>query len=313
MKKLIRFDWAIKRLLRDKANPVVLEGFLTSLLGKEIRIIDFLESEGNKRYSEEKSNRVDILAEDAEGNKILIEVQNETENEYFHRMLFGTSRIIIDHMKQGDSYDKVPKVYSINIVYFELGDKTDYVYHGYTDFLGLHTREPLQLASRIRKKYGVEEPGDIMPEYYILLANDFDKWSKTPLDQWMYFLSTSTIPEDATAPGLKEAREQLSVDRLSREEQNAYYKHLDNMMSLTSAVNTAWEDGEWEGHKKGLEEGMQKGLKEGMQKGIEEGIQKGIEEGRKRIAISMLGSGMSIPDVAKYTGISEEILGQLLP
>lgn len=313
MKKLIRFDWAIKRLLRDKANPVVLEGFLTSLLGKEIRIIDFLESEGNKRYSEEKSNRVDILAEDAEGNKILIEVQNETENEYFHRMLFGTSRIIIDHMKQGDSYDKVPKVYSINIVYFELGDKTDYVYHGYTDFLGLHTREPLQLASRIRKKYGVEEPGDIMPEYYILLANDFDKWSKTPLDQWMYFLSTSTIPEDATAPGLKEAREQLSVDRLSREEQNAYYKHLDNMMSLTSAVNTAWEDGEWEGHKKGLEEGMQKGLKEGRQKGIEEGIQKGIEEGRKGIAISMLGSGMSIPDVAKYTGISEEILRQLLP
>lgn len=286
MKKLIRFDWAIKRLLRDKANPVVLEGFLTSLLGKQIRIIDFLESESNKRYSEEKSNRVDILAEDSEGNKILIEVQNETENEYFHRMLFGTSRIIIDHMKQGDSYDKVPKVYSINIVYFELGDKTDYVYHGYTDFLGLHTREPLQLASRIRKKYNVEDPGDIMPEYYILLANDFDKWSKTPLDQWMYFLSTSTIPEDATAPGLKEAREQLSVDRLSREEQHAYYKHLDNMMSLTSAVNTAWEDGEWEGHKKGVEEGR--------------------EEMGRIIAGNLLRVGMKPEDVAKNTGLSIE-------
>ena len=175
MKKLIRFDWAIKRLLRDKANPIVLEGFLTSLLGKEIRIIDFLESEGNKRHSEEKSNRVDILAEDAERNKILIEIK---------------------------------------------------------------------------------------------------------------FLSTSTIPEDATAPGLKEAREQLSVDRLSREEQNTYYKHLDNMRSLTSAVNTAWEDGEWEGHKKGIEEGR--------------------EEMGRIIAGNLLRAGMKPEDIAKNTGLSIE-------
>ena len=38
-KNVIRFDWAIKRLLRDKANPVVLEGFLTSLLGKQVKIV----------------------------------------------------------------------------------------------------------------------------------------------------------------------------------------------------------------------------------------------------------------------------------
>ena len=114
-KKLIRFDWAMKRLLRDKANAVVLEGFLTSLLGRKIKIDRFLESEGNKRYSDEKTNRVDIVAEDQDRNKILIEVQNETENEYFYRILFGTSRMIIDHVKEGESYERVPKVYSVNI------------------------------------------------------------------------------------------------------------------------------------------------------------------------------------------------------
>ena len=294
-KKLIRFDWAMKRLLRDKANPVVLEGFLTSLLGKEIKIVDFLESEGNKRYADEKSNRVDIVAEDSEGNKILIEVQNETENEYFHRILFGTSRMIIDHVRMGESYEKVPKVFSVNIVFFDLGDKSDYVYHGFTEFLGLHNRQPLMLMDSMRKKFEVEKPGDILPEYYILLANDFDRWSKTPLDQWMYFLSTSTIPEDATAPGLREAREQLSIDRLSSEERNAYYKHLDNMRSLMSAVETAFEDGEHKGEMKGFEKGLEKGEKN-----------KQIE-----IARNLLKMAMPISQVSLATGLSEEEINSL--
>ena len=44
----IRFDWAMKRLLRNKANYVVLEGFLSSLLGKNFKIHRFLESESNQ-------------------------------------------------------------------------------------------------------------------------------------------------------------------------------------------------------------------------------------------------------------------------
>ena len=43
--RYIRFDWAVKRLLRQKANFDVLEGFLTVLLGEEVKIIELLESE----------------------------------------------------------------------------------------------------------------------------------------------------------------------------------------------------------------------------------------------------------------------------
>ena len=38
----VRFDWAIKRLLRRKANFGVLEGFLTVFLGERIRIVEIL-------------------------------------------------------------------------------------------------------------------------------------------------------------------------------------------------------------------------------------------------------------------------------
>lgn len=36
--QFVRFDWAMKRLLRNKADYVVLEGLITTLLGKKIFI-----------------------------------------------------------------------------------------------------------------------------------------------------------------------------------------------------------------------------------------------------------------------------------
>lgn len=50
--RYIRFDWATKRLLRQKANFGVLEGFLTVFLNEPIKIIDILES---RRKSRRKS------------------------------------------------------------------------------------------------------------------------------------------------------------------------------------------------------------------------------------------------------------------
>lgn len=74
--QIIRFDWAMKRLLRNKANFSVLEGLLTTLLGEKIIIQRLLESESNQENEYDKYNRVDMLAEDSKGELILIEVQN---------------------------------------------------------------------------------------------------------------------------------------------------------------------------------------------------------------------------------------------
>ena len=71
---LVRFDWAIKRLLRQKSNFVVLEGLL-SISVKRMIIVRILESEGNKEDSEDKFNRVDVLAENSKGELVIIEVQ----------------------------------------------------------------------------------------------------------------------------------------------------------------------------------------------------------------------------------------------
>ena len=246
MQKYIRFDWAMKRLLRNKANFGVLEGFLTTLLGQPIHIDNLLESESNQEDEYDKYNRVDILAKNDAGQLFLIEVQNNSEYAYFQRMLFGTSKLVTEYIERGQNYEKVKKVYSINIVYFSLGSGNDIVYRGKTEFRGIHNNELLALTPFQQQKFNAKEVSDLYPEYFILKVNDFDKVAKTPLEEWIYYLNTGELPEEASAPGLDLVRERLKIDKMTKAEYNAYCHHLDNIVILRSNIVTEREEGRLE-------------------------------------------------------------------
>ena len=309
--KYIRFDWAMKRLLRDKANFGVLEGFLTTLLNEEIKINKLLESESNQEDEFDKQNRVDLLAENDKGELFLIEVQNNSEYAYFQRMLFGTSKLVTEYINRGKGYGFIRKIYSVNIVYFNLGNGTDVVYHGKTEFHGIHNGELLNLSPFQKQKFNVDSVSDLYPEYYILKVNDFNKWSKVPLEQWIYFLNTGNIPADATAPGLSEAREKLQLVRMSKAELNAYYHHLDNVVILRDNIVTARGEGRLEGRAEGRLEGRAEGRAEGRLEGRAEGINIGTEQTKTDIARQMKSDGMSVSTIMKYTGLTEEEIGKL--
>ena len=298
-KTYISFDWALKRLLRDKANFVVLEGFLSTLLERPIRIHRLLESESNKDHEDSKMNRVDILAEDDKGELLLIEVQGESEYAYFQRILFGASKLVTEYINSGTNYDNVKKVYSINIVYFDLGQGKDFVYHGKTEFRGVHDGEVLSLSTFQRQKFGVEEVYQLYPEYYILKVNDFNRWSRVPLDQWLYFLATTDIPEDADAPGLREAREKLDLMRMGRDERIIYDRYLMDRAILRNTVDGAREEGAYEGFKDGLEKGMERGM------------EKGRTDEKEDTARRMKADGLSAELIAKYTGLTIDIIYEL--
>ena len=317
--KYIRFDWAMKRLLRDKANFGVLEGLLTTLLEEPVRIKKLLESESNQEDEDNKQNRVDLLAENDKNELFLIEIQNNTEFAYFQRMLFGTSKLVTEYINRGQGYDHVRKIYSVNIVYFNLGNGTDVVYHGKTEFRGIHNGELLNLSPFQRQKFKVDAVSDLYPEYYILKVNDFDKWSKVPLEQWIYFLNTGDIPADATAPGLKEAREKLRIEHMSKSELAAYYHHLDNVVILRDNIITARGEGKIEGYAEGREEGRKEGREEGRAEGREEGREEGRAEGRAEgekekalaIARNMKSASMPTDMIVQMTGLSADEIATL--
>lgn len=287
MRKYISFDWALKRLLRNKANFVVLEGFLSELLGQDVTIEKFLESESNKENANDKHNQVDIMCEDSEGRKIIIEVQYERQYDYFYRMLYGTSKTITEYIDAGQDYDVVPKVYSINIVYFDLGQGTDYIYHGKHVFRGIHDNDELKLSTKQQELYGGEEPADLMPEYYVLKVNNFNDVAKDSLDEWISFLKTGEIPEHPKAKGLAEAKERLRVDSLPDDERRAYYRELKRQMDENSVMQSKFIDGK------------------------DEGIKEGAKNEKIKIARDMKSDGLPTATISKYTGLSTEEIAAL--
>jgi len=254
-KTLVRFDWAMKRLLRNKANFAVLEGFLSELFREDIKIHKILESDGNKNFHEYKIDLVDLLAENSKGELIIIEVQNQNELDYFHRMAFGTSKAVTEYLDEGQAYEEMKKIYSVNIVYFDLGQGEDYIYKGGTDFWGLHKNDKLKLSERQQYRYKTTEPHHVFPEYYLLKVNQFDDLAKDTLDEWMYYFKHNEIKKEFQAKGLKEACKMLTYDKLSKGEQIDYRHHMEDLRYKASIISTLKSEEEFDIHKKGVLEG----------------------------------------------------------
>jgi len=144
-------------------------------------------------------------------------------------MTYGTSKVTTEFLALGEKYKNLKKVYSINIVYFDLGQGKDYVYHGKTDFIGVHKSDKLLLSAKQSEIFGKTEPSEILPEYYVIKVNNFDDVAKDKLDQWIYYFKNNEIRDDFTAQGMDKARELWRVDNLSEDDHKKYLKHLDNL------------------------------------------------------------------------------------
>lgn len=284
--KYIRFDWAAKRMLRDKANFAVFEGLITVLLGEPVHIVEILESESNQETQDDKFNRVDIKAKDSKDEIILVEIQQARELYYLERVLYGVAKAITEHVHLGDKYDQVRKVYSISILYFDLGKGADYLYHGQTTLVGVHTKDTLKITTKDKDIISVKTPENLFPEYYIIRVNEFNKLAKTPLEEWLDYLKTGNIKEDTTVPGLREARERLQVLKMDKADRDAYFRHVNNIMIQNDVLDTA--------------------KLEGIAEGRAEGRAEGLKEANRKTAANLKRMGFSNEQIAQATGLTIE-------
>ncbi len=282
--KYVRFDWAIKRLLRQRANFDVLEGFLTVFLGEKVTILEILESESNQLSAEDKFNRVDIKARNSKDEIIIIEIQNTRELYCLERILYGVAKAITEHISLGETYYKVKKIYSISVLYFDIGKGNDYLYYGQNHFVGVHTGDHLQVNVKERDAIVSRMPAEIFPEYILIRVNEFDKVAVTPLEEWMKYLKDGTIRPDTTAPGLSEAREKLKYFSMPPKERMAYDEHLSAVMIQNDVLDSAKLEGKIEGRAEGRAEGR--------------------DEERFSIARNMKQLGIPVDVIVKSTGLT---------
>ena len=285
--RFIRFDWAIKRLLRQKANFGVLEGFLTVFLNEPIKIVDILESEGNQQQANDKFNRVDIKAKNHKGEIIIVEIQNTSELYYLERVLYGVAKAITEHINLGNTYKEVKKVYSISILYFDLGKGSDYIYVGQNSFVGLHTQDHLIISTKEKDTIVRKSPSEIFPTYILVRVNEFNKVAKSPLEEWVEYLKNGVISPETQAPGLQEAREKLKYYSMSDAERYAYDEHINAIMIQNDVLGNA------------------------RLEGMEEGRAEGRAEEKNNIARKMLANGLSIEQIALITGLTEKEIKEL--
>lgn len=244
---LVSFDWAVKRFLRNKASYGILNGFLSELLKQEISISEILESEGNQDDEFDKYNRLDLLCKDTNDEMIIIEVQFFEESDYFQRCLYATSKVITEYISKSDAYQVVRKVFSINILYFDLGQGSDYIYRGQTEFVGVHNTEKLGLSEKQKNKFGKTMPSEIFPEYYMIKVNNFDDIAKSTLDEWIYFLKNTDLPANYSAKGLSLVASQLKYDNMDTASKQQYDQYLKDVRISKDMIDTAVDRGKVEG------------------------------------------------------------------
>ncbi|MDX2306435.1 MAG: hypothetical protein NW226_26740, partial [Microscillaceae bacterium] len=203
--------------------------------------------------------------------------------DYFHRMAYGSSKALAEHLSLGQAYSEIKKVISIHIVYFDLGQGKDYIYKGKTNFEGLHEKDTLQLSTQQKLIFTKKEVSDIFPEYYIIKVNQFNDIAKDTLDEWVYFLKNSEVKDEFKAKGLAEAKEVLDMMRLDKEQQYGYNRYLDYLHLKASEALS-------------------------LQAEAEEKVR---QSEKIEIAKSLLQTSLTNNDIAKHTKLTVEQVEQL--
>ena len=292
-RRLIHFDWAMKYILRNKANFDVLEGFLSILLKEEIKIDNILESESNREGANRKFNCVDLHCRDSQDRRIIIEVQNQREMDYFQRILWGTSKVLVESIDLGEPYKSVAKIISISILYYPLcideQKDTDFIYYGKTEMVGVHSGKPLILHGRrvTGEEMAILTSSKVFPEYYMIYVDKFEDVINEAIDEWVYFFKHGKILDNFTSPGILLAAQKLDYLSMKDDERNAYEGYMAYLARESSILESALDQGETRG------------------------IAKGKAEGKVETARNLLQMGMDKEIISKATGLSIDDINQL--
>ncbi|MEM7382994.1 MAG: Rpn family recombination-promoting nuclease/putative transposase [Bacteroidota bacterium] len=289
-KAIVSFDFAIKYLLKSKKDYQIVEGFISALLQAfgypNVKIKSLLESESNKEQSELKQSIADLVVEDAEANKYIVEIDRAYTSTFIYKACFNASRLIVDSLEANEDYSTIQKVFHINLLYFVPSSMKAPLYHGETLFKGLEATTPVEIdISKLgSKKFGARQ---ILPEYFVISVPLFNDEIQREIDEWLYVLKHSAVREDFHSPYMKQVSDRLSVLKLTAGELATYRRERKEALKERDYLTAAEE------------------------KGREEGIQEGIEKGREKTAKNMLSRGYAPEEIQALTGLSLPQIAQL--
>jgi predicted transposase/invertase (TIGR01784 family) len=294
-KPLVSFDYAIKYLLKDKGDYGIVEGFISALLKtkgySDIKIISLLETESNKDDPKDKRSIADLIVEDANHNKYIIEIERNVKDSFIHKACFNTSRLIVDNLAQREDYTQIVKVFHISLLYFPIGNGAGTIYHGKTIIHEIETNERLNVHLKNQKTNEVFDATDILPEYFFISVPNFNDRLIEEIDDWLYVMKYDNVPETFHSPYMSQVAEKLSILKMSKDERADYTYYMKKLYNDRDELQAA--------ETRGIEKGETKGRVEGELKKAHE------------VALKMLTKNKPNEEILEFSGITPEELDKL--
>ena len=243
-KPLVSFDYAIKYLLKDKGDYAIVEGFISALLRtkgyKDVKIVALLESESNKEDSKSKRSLADLIVEDEDHHKYIIEIERNVKDSFIHKSCFNTSRLIVDNLAQREDYI-LATIRELNFIsraeqrkcinytlssamgaemkeqFLNYGQYNQIIkifhisllyfpigngviYHGKTIIHEIETNEKLSVHMKNQETGKEFDATDILPEYFYISVPLFNDRLEREIDEWLHVMKYDEVPKNYHSP-----------------------------------------------------------------------------------------------------------------
>ncbi|MFU7502628.1 MAG: PD-(D/E)XK nuclease family transposase [Candidatus Tisiphia sp.] len=282
-KPLISFDYAIKYLLKDKVDSSIVEGFISDILKtkgyKDVKIVALLETESNKEDSKSKRSLADVIVEDEDHHKYIIEIERNVKDSFIHKACFNTSRLIIDTLAQREDYTQIIKIFHISLLYFPIRNGNGVIYHGKTIIHEVETNERLNVHIKNMETSEVFDATKILPEYFYISVPLFNDRLEKEIDDWLHVMKYDEVPPNYHSPYMRQVADKLSILKMTKEERENYSYYQKKLYNDRDELQAAEARG----------------------------------EAREKIVIArnLLKAGLSIDIIAESTGLSREEIQKL--
>jgi len=281
-KPLISFDFAIKYLLKNKGDYDIIEGFISALFASQgyppIKINALLDTESNKETLELKKSIADLVVEDEEGNKYIVEIERSYTPHFIHKACFNSSRLVVDGIYGNQDYTTIKKIFHISLLYFSTKEMLKPIYHGKTIVHEVDTKHPVDVRIANERLVIFNTP-NVFPEYFFISVPMFDDVINSEIDEWLYVMKHSDIKQSFKYPYMAKVAERLAVIKMSAAERNEYIYYQKQSVHSQDILQAAET--------------------------------KGKAEGIQEIAKKMLIQNYPFSDISALTGLSNDELNEL--
>jgi predicted transposase YdaD len=281
-KPLISFDFAIKYLLKNKGDYDIIEGFISALFASQgyppIKINALLDTESNKEELALKRSIADLVVEDAEGNKYIVEIERAYTPNFMHKACFNSSRLVVDGIYGNQDYTTIKKIFHISLLYFSTKEMLKPIYHGKTIIHEVDTKHPVDVRIANEGLVMFNTP-NVFPEYFFISVPIFDDVINSEIDEWLYVMKHSEIKQGFKSPYMAKVAERLAVIKMNAEERNEYIYYQKQSVHSQDILQSAEA--------------------------------KGKAEGIQEIAINLLRQNLPFDVISSATGLSHDALNEL--